>query len=55
MASPLPSQLRLAAVLPALNESASIAAVVRAIRPFAHAIVVDDGSTDDTGRLAREA
>jgi len=33
----------------------SIAAVVRAIAPYARAIVVDDGSTDKTGDLAREA
>jgi glycosyltransferase involved in cell wall biosynthesis len=47
--------LHIAAVLPALNESASIEAVVRAIAPFADAIVVDDGSTDGTGNLARSA
>ena len=47
--------LRVAAVLPALNESAAVEAVVRAIAPFAKAIVVDDGSTDGTGILARSA
>jgi len=47
--------MKVAAVLPALNEAASIAKVVRAIAPFAQAIVVDDGSTDGTGDLARDA
>ena len=47
--------LRIAAVMPALNESASIAAVVRAVEPYARVIVVDDGSTDGTGELARAA
>ena len=41
--------------MPALNESASIVRVVRAIAPYAQAIVVDDGSTDGTGDLARGA
>lgn len=44
--------------IPALNEAATIAAVVaevRAAAPAAHVLVVDDGSTDDTGRLARSA
>jgi glycosyltransferase involved in cell wall biosynthesis len=43
----------LVAVLPALNESGSIAQVVGGLRPFADIIVVDDGSTDNTGELAR--
>ena len=47
--------MRVAAVLPALNEAASIEKVVRAIAPYAQAIVVDDGSTDGTGDLARDA
>lgn len=47
--------MRVAAVLPALNEAASIEKVVRAIAPYAQAIVVDDGSTDGTGDLARAA
>lgn len=46
---------RCAAVIPALNESLNIGAVVRGIVPFALPIVVDDGSTDDTAQLAAEA
>lgn len=46
---------RVAAVLPALNESASIDAVVRGLLPFASVIVVDDGSADRTGELAHAA
>lgn len=48
-------KFRVAAVLPALNESASIVAVVRAIGSYAQPIVVDDGSTDGTGLLAKGA
>ncbi len=46
---------RVALVLPALNEAKSIAAVVAAVAPYGQAIVVDDGSTDETGNLARAA
>ena len=45
-----------AAVIPCFNESASIAALVRAVRqrlPFV--MVVDDGSADDTACLAQNA
>ncbi len=45
-----------AAVIPCFNESASIAMLVRALRrqiPFV--LAVDDGSTDDTAGLARNA
>lgn len=44
-----------AAVIPALNEAAAIANVVRAVSPYAKPIVVDDGSSDGTAELAREA
>jgi glycosyltransferase involved in cell wall biosynthesis len=45
-----------AAVIPAFNESASIAAVVEGVRSaVAHVIVVDDGSSDDTAERARTA
>lgn len=44
---------RLAAVIPAFNEERSIEAVVRQVSKRALAIVVDDGSTDDTAVLAR--
>jgi len=46
---------QLAAVIPAFNEARSIEAVVRQVRLRAFAIVVDDGSTDDTAALARAA
>ena len=42
-----------ALVIPALNESASIGPVVQKARRFGTVIVVDDGSTDDTGGIAR--
>jgi glycosyltransferase involved in cell wall biosynthesis len=44
--------------IPCLNEAGSIGAVVAAIRrrfPAAPVVVIDDGSTDDTQRLALEA
>jgi glycosyltransferase involved in cell wall biosynthesis len=46
---------RCAAVIPALNEAAKIAAVVHGVLPFALPIVVDDGSIDDTAQLAAAA
>lgn len=48
-------RLRLAAVIPALNEARSIEGVVRQLSLSAMVIVVDDGSTDDTAALARSA
>lgn len=45
-------------VVPALNEEASVGTVVREIRlavPEAGVLVVDDGSTDETAAVAREA
>lgn len=47
--------MRAAVVIPALNEAATIKEIVEALRPFAMPIVVDDGSTDDTGSRATEA
>jgi len=49
------SQPAVALVMPALNESESIAAVVAAVRCYGQPIVVDDGSTDGTGSLASAA
>jgi glycosyltransferase involved in cell wall biosynthesis len=51
---------RIVAVVPALNEAPSIEQVVdgllrQARMPLAEVIVVDNGSTDDTGRIARAA
>jgi glycosyltransferase involved in cell wall biosynthesis len=47
-----PFNARIAAVIPAFNEKLSIAAVVRQVSQRALVIVVDDGSTDDTGARA---
>ena len=46
------------AVVPAYNEAATVGSVVRSIREHAPAfdvVVVDDGSTDDTRRIAEDA
>lgn len=45
---------RLAIIIPAYNESATIASVVHAVIAYGVPIVVDDGSTDQTAFLARE-
>jgi glycosyltransferase involved in cell wall biosynthesis len=49
---------RVAAVVPCRDEAARIAATVRAVASLpqvSRVVVVDDGSTDDTSRVAREA
>ena len=46
---------RVAIVIPALNEAATIATVVERISRYGQVIVVDDGSTDATADLARKA
>jgi len=56
LSSPAGSGPDIVAVIPAYNASATIAAVVR--KAFAHlarVVVVDDGSSDGTGELARGA
>ncbi len=53
----MPSPARHLAVVPALNEAATIATVVGRIHaalPQFDVLVIDDGSTDDTGRVAEE-
>jgi glycosyltransferase involved in cell wall biosynthesis len=46
---------RVGIVIPALNESATIEAVVSAVRVYGLPIVVDDGSVDNTSELAANA
>ncbi|OPC81748.1 glycosyl transferase family 2 [Embleya scabrispora] len=49
---------RVLIIIPAWNESASIADVIREVRgelPEVDLLVVDDGSTDDTAKVARAA
>ena len=46
---------RLAVVIPAHREAASIGPIVAEARRHGEVIVVDDGSPDDTGELARAA
>jgi glycosyltransferase involved in cell wall biosynthesis len=46
-------EYRVGIVIPALNESKTIAGVVESVRKFGAVIVVDDGSTDNTASLAR--
>lgn len=46
---------RVGIVIPALNESGTIRGVVEAAGRYGTPIVVDDGSTDDTAELARQA
>lgn len=43
---------KLALVIPALNESKTIRNVISNASNYGQAIVVDDGSTDDTGQIA---
>lgn len=51
----LPANPRVAIVIPAKNEADTIVAVVEGVRGFALPVVVDDGSTDGTGKLAADA
>ncbi len=46
---------RIALVIPAFNEAASICAVVRGARHYGKCFVVDDGSRDGTAEAARAA
>jgi glycosyltransferase involved in cell wall biosynthesis len=59
MASSLPRMnwpAECAAIIPCLNESAAISALVAAVRRHLPTVfVIDDGSTDDTASLARNA
>lgn len=56
--TPLPAATRefIRVVVPAYNEAAVIGEVIRGLRgTYPHVLVVDDGSTDETGRVARAA
>lgn len=44
--------MRIAVVIPALNEAESLPAVLRDLPPVDRVIVVDNGSTDDTAHVA---
>ncbi|MDP7603740.1 MAG: glycosyltransferase, partial [Alphaproteobacteria bacterium] len=44
--------MKLAVVIPAYNEAATIAGVVRSVAAFGQPIVVDDCSLDDTAASA---
>ena len=46
---------RIGIVIPALNEAATIVSVVTRAAVYGNPIVVDDGSSDDTGFLAKSA
>ena len=46
---------RVAVIIPARDEASVIARTVEALRHQARVVVVDNGSTDDTARRAREA
>jgi glycosyltransferase involved in cell wall biosynthesis len=46
---------RVSIVIPALNESPTIAGIVKAVGKYGTPIVVDDGSIDDTAILALES
>ena len=48
--------MKVAALIPAFNEAATIAEVIAGVRPHVElVVVVDDGSGDDTAELARRA
>jgi len=65
LVSPSPSEaderlagVRRIAIVPAFNEEASVAEVIRELRAFDpefEVVLIDDGSTDRTARAAREA
>lgn len=53
-----PNSSKVLVIVPAYNEAEGIGHVIAQIRsnaPFADILVVNDGSTDDTGRLAKKA
>jgi len=54
----MPDPLRVLIIVPAFNEARSLPGLLRALReasPHSDVCVVDDGSSDDTARIASEA
>src|SRR5260370_16605937 len=54
----MPDPLRVLIIVPAFNEAQNLPGLLRALRevsPRSDICVVDDGSTDQTARVAREA
>lgn len=50
------AEKKIIVIIPALNEVRTISNVVRAVLKYANeVIVIDDGSTDDTGNIAKKA
>ncbi len=57
-AMPAPSPAKVLVIIPAYNEESNIAEVITRVRtsvPGADVCVINDGSTDDTGRIAAES
>tara|TARA_B100000029_G_C17574804_1_gene957799 strand:- start:699 stop:1355 length:657 start_codon:yes stop_codon:yes gene_type:complete len=46
---------KIAIIIPAYNESATIEKVIKSIIKFGKVIVIDDASTDDTGKIAKKS
>jgi thiol-disulfide isomerase/thioredoxin len=55
MSQASPSSPRILALVPAYNEAGRVGGVVTAVRARLPVLVVDDGSTDESARLAEEA
>ena len=47
--------MRIITIIPAYNEENAIAQVVNCVKKYSDVIVVDDGSTDQTSQLAKNA
>lgn len=47
--------MKVVVVIPAYQEAKHVGVIVQSVRPFAQAVVVDDGSTDATAAVAAQA